>query len=191
MTQFQLLCSRWLIDPAREGDPQQSATSSNTRLPLSRQPKQPNQQQEQSQQQQRRRSNYAPIMGAPSAGPVMPLPPPPLGPLPVRTPTLSTADLAASGRRAMAANQEQQRRAKKKISSEARLLLSEDCLSLLIALLTELPRPAGRASARSALRREVVHRLASSECTHSEIASVVANLTDVRIALFLSFCGLV
>lgn len=96
---------------------------------------------------------------------------------------MNASSLAVANRRATASSQEQHRRAKNKISSEARLLLSEDCLSLLIALLTELPRPAGRDSARSALRREVVHRLASSECTHSEIASVVANLTDVRIAL--------
>ncbi|CAN0196868.1 unnamed protein product, partial [Hapterophycus canaliculatus] len=54
----------------------------------------------------------------------------------------------------------------------ARLLLAEDCLSLLVVLLTELPRPAGRGSARGSLRREVVHRLASSECTHSEVAAV-------------------
>lgn len=68
----------------------------------------------------------------------------------------------------------------KSIPAGARLLLAEDCLSLVIALLTELPRPAGRASARDALRREVVHRLASSECTHSEVSAVVANLMEVR-----------
>lgn len=102
---------------------------------------------------------------------------------------VNAASLAVANYRAAASSQEQQRRVKNKISSEARLLLSEDCLSLLIALLTELPRPAGRASARSALRREVVHRLASSECTHSEIASVVVNLTDVRKGVFLGGRG--
>ncbi|CAM9192647.1 unnamed protein product [Ascophyllum nodosum] len=66
----------------------------------------------------------------------------------------------------------------RKISPEVRLLLAEDYLTLLIALLTELPRPGGRASARGALRREVVHRLASSECTHSEVAAVVSNLAE-------------
>lgn len=66
------------------------------------------------------------------------------------------------------------------IPMAARLSLAEDCLSLLLALLTELPRPPGRASARGALRREVVHRLASSECTHSEVSAVVRNLTEVR-----------
>lgn len=68
-----------------------------------------------------------------------------------------------------------------KIQKGALLLLAEDCLSLLVVLLTELPRPAGRASARGSLRREVVHRLASSECTHSEVAAVMSNLMDVRI----------
>ena len=68
----------------------------------------------------------------------------------------------------------------RKISPEVRLLLAEDYLTLLIALLTELPRPGGRASARGALRREVVHRLASSECTHSEVAAVVSNLAEVK-----------
>ena len=68
----------------------------------------------------------------------------------------------------------------KEIPAGARLLLAEDCLSLVVVLLTELPRPAGRASARGSLRREVVHRLASSECTHSEVAAVTANLMEVR-----------
>lgn len=68
----------------------------------------------------------------------------------------------------------------RQIPAGARLLLAEDCLSLLVVLLTELPRPAGRASARGSLRREVVHRLASSECTHSEVAAVTANLMEVR-----------
>ena len=66
------------------------------------------------------------------------------------------------------------------ISSSARLLLAEDCLSLVVVLATELPRPAGRGSAREALRREVVHRLASSECTHSEVATVASHLSEVR-----------
>ncbi|CAN0375610.1 unnamed protein product, partial [Ectocarpus fasciculatus] len=66
----------------------------------------------------------------------------------------------------------------RKVPEGARLLLAEEFLSLLVTLLTELPRPAGRASARGALRREVVHRLASSECTHSEVAAVTSNLME-------------
>ncbi|CAM9999167.1 unnamed protein product, partial [Sphacelaria rigidula] len=64
------------------------------------------------------------------------------------------------------------------ISAGARLLLAEECLTFIIALLTELPRPAGRASTREALRREIVHRLASSECTHSEVSAVMANMAE-------------
>ncbi|CAN0365283.1 unnamed protein product, partial [Ectocarpus sp. 13 AM-2016] len=73
----------------------------------------------------------------------------------------------------------------RKIPEGARLLLAEEFLSLLVMLLTELPRPAGRASTRGALRREVVHRLASSECTHSEVAAVTANLMEPEPEQFL------
>lgn len=78
----------------------------------------------------------------------------------------------------------------RRVPATALLLLAEECLSLLVVLLTELPRPAGRGSARGSLRREVVHRLASSECTHSEVAAVAANLMEVggRVIL-LSFGG--
>ncbi|CAM9737833.1 unnamed protein product, partial [Discosporangium mesarthrocarpum] len=63
----------------------------------------------------------------------------------------------------------------------AMLPLAEDCVALLIGLLTELPRPPGPLSTKAALRREVVHRLATSECMHSEASSVMAGL-DIEAA---------
>lgn len=40
---------------------------------------------------------------------------------------------------------------------------------MLIHVVTELPRPAGREHKDAALRRELVHRLGHQECSHSEV----------------------
>lgn len=50
------------------------------------------------------------------------------------------------------------------------LALAEECLLVLILLVTELPRPRGASHREAVLRRELVHRLACKEgLTHSEV----------------------
>ncbi|KAG5178523.1 hypothetical protein JKP88DRAFT_261312 [Tribonema minus] len=64
--------------------------------------------------------------------------------------------------------------------------LAEHCLLLLTVLVTELPRSAAAAAAAggdapstaaAALRRELIHRLAVEECTHSEAAAAAVNIS--------------
>lgn len=49
-------------------------------------------------------------------------------------------------------------------------LMAEDLLLLLLHVVTELPRPPGREHRDAELRRELVHRLACQECSHSEVS---------------------
>ena len=66
---------------------------------------------------------------------------------------------------------EEQDKAVEETKSDSLLPLAEECLHLLILLVTELPLPPmpQEARHRQLLLREVVHRLASGPCTHSEI----------------------
>ena len=72
--------------------------------------------------------------------------------------------------------------ARKSVDAEQRTACCEELLSLLIQVVTELPRPPGGAALASELRREIVHRLAASPCSRSELAACVESCSRPKLA---------